>query len=154
MSDVWTSVGVVVGVGIASLSGQEWIDPVVAIFVGLKIGWEGLSIFRRSTGGLMDTAIDPQERTLIESILNTTCQNGIEWHALRTRQSGARRFISIHILVPGDWTVQQGHDLLENIENDIRRQINHCSVFTHVEPIEDPRAFVDQDLIRTDTLPD
>lgn len=150
MSDVWTSVGVVVGVGIAGLTGLEWLDPVVAIIVGLKIGWEGILIFRRSSQGLMDTAIDPKERTVIETVLNTYCQDGIEWHALRTRQSGSRRFISVHILVPGDWTVQKGHDLLENIETDIRSQINHCSVFTHVEPIEDPRAFVDQSLVRQD----
>ncbi len=151
MSDVWTSVGVVIGVTIASLTGWEWLDPLVAIIVGLIIGWEGILIFHRSSQGLMDTAIDPEERIMIETILNTHCQNGIEWHALRTRQSGSRRFVSVHILVPGDWTVQQGHDLLENIETDIRSQINHCSVFTHVEPIEDPRAFVDQHLIRTDT---
>lgn len=150
MSDVWTSVGVVIGVGIAGLTGLEWLDPVVAIVVGLKIGWEGILIFHRSSQGLMDTAIDPKERTVIETILNTYCQNGIEWHALRTRQSGSRRFISVHVLVPGDWTVQQGHDLLEKIETDIRSQINHCSVFTHVEPIEDPRAFVDQSLVRQD----
>jgi cation diffusion facilitator family transporter len=150
MSDVWTSVGVVVGVGIAGITGLEWLDPVVAIVVGLKIGWEGILIFRRSSQGLMDTAIDPKEKTVIETVLNTYCQDGIEWHALRTRQSGSRRFISVHILVPGDWTVQKGHDLLENIETDIRSQINHCSVFTHVEPIEDPRAFVDQSLVRQD----
>ncbi len=154
MSDVWTSVGVVAGVAIAGFTGQEWLDPVIAILVGLKIGWEGILIFRRSTHGLMDSAIDPQERVLIETILNKHCEEGIEWHALRTRQSGARRFASVHILVPGNWTVQQGHDLLENIETDIRRQINHCSVFTHVEPIEDPRAFVDQNLIRQDTSSD
>jgi len=148
MSDVWTSVGVVVGIAIAVFTGQEWIDPVIAILVGLKIGWEGISIFRRSTHGLMDSAIDPKERTRIEDVLNAYCQDGIEWHALRTRQSGSRRFISVHILVPGDWTVQQGHDLLENIETDIRSQINHCSVFTHVEPLEDPRAFKDQNLLR------
>lgn len=148
MSDVWTSVGVVIGLAIAVLTGQEWLDPVVAMLVGLKIGWEGIQIFRRSTHGLMDAAIAPQERAMVEDILNDHCQDGIEWHALRTRQSGARRFISVHILVPGSWTVQQGHDLLEHIESDIRSQINHCSVFTHVEPIEDPRAFGDQTLIR------
>jgi cation diffusion facilitator family transporter len=150
MSDVWTSVGVVIGVGIAGLTGLVWLDPVVAIIVGLKIGWEGVLIFSRSSQGLMDSAIDPKERTVIETILATYCRDGVEWHALRTRQSGSRRFISVHVLVPGDWTVQQGHDLLENIETDIRSQINHCSVFTHVEPIEDPRAFVDQNLVRQD----
>lgn len=148
MSDVWTSVGVVIGVTFAAITGLDWLDPVIALLVGLKIGWEGLLIFRRSTEGLMDAAIAPQEKTIVENVLNEYCQDGIEWHALRTRQSGARRFISVHILVPGSWTIQQGHDLAEHIEDDIRRQINHCSVFTHVEPIEDPRAFGDLELIR------
>jgi cation diffusion facilitator family transporter len=146
MSDVWTSVGVVLGVAIAWLTGLEWLDPIIAILVGLKIGWEGMMIFRRSSQGLMDTAIDPQERIIIETVLNKYCTAGIEWHALRTRQSGARRFASVHILVAGEWTIQEGHDLAENIENDIKSQINHCTVFTHVEPIEDPRALGDQEL--------
>jgi cation diffusion facilitator family transporter len=150
MSDVWTSVGVVIGVSIAVLTGLEWLDPLIAILVGLKIGWEGIQIFRRSSGGLMDTAISSQEKALIEAILQKHCQDEIQWHALRTRQSGVRRFVSVHILVPGSWTIQQGHDLAEQIETDIRSQVNHCSVFTHLEPIEDPRAFVDQSLIRAD----
>jgi cation diffusion facilitator family transporter len=144
MSDVWTSVAVVAGVGVASLTQLEWLDPVVAIAVGLKIGWEGLMIFRRSSGGLMDSAIAPEEREIVEKVLNKYCRNGCEWHALRTRQSGARRFISFHILVPGKLTIQDGHDLAENIENEIKNQINNCSVFTHVEPLEDPRAMGDQ----------
>lgn len=143
MSDVWTSVGVVVGVAIASVTRLEWLDPVVAMAVGLKIGWEGFKIFRASSQGLMDSAIAPEEREIAEGVLNHYCSNGVTWHALRTRQSGARRFLSVHILVPGDWTVQDGHDLAEKIEGDIKSQINSCSVFTHVEPIEDPRALGD-----------
>jgi cation diffusion facilitator family transporter len=146
MSDVWTSIGVVAGLAVAWLTGLEWLDPVVAMVVGLKIGYEGLKIFYRSSQGLMDPAIDPQERLLVETVLNEHCVSGIEWHALRTRQSGARRFISVHVLVPGDWSIQHGHDLAEDIEADIKRQINHCSVFTHIEPVEDPRALSDQRL--------
>ncbi|MFO7681824.1 MAG: cation diffusion facilitator family transporter [Chloroflexota bacterium] len=153
MSDVWTSVGVVIGVAIAVFTGLEWLDPVVAIIVGLKIGWEGILIFRRSLQGLMDAAINPQELVKVENVLAKHCQNGITWHALRTRQSGSRRFVSFHILVPGDWSIQQGHDLAEVIETDIGSQIKHCTVFTHLEPIEDPRAFVDQNLARTDGAP-
>ncbi len=148
MTDVWTSVGVVAGVSIAALSGLEWLDPVVAILVGLKIGWDGLQIFRRSIGGLMDTAIDAQERETVIEILDAHCQGGIEWHALRTRQSGARRFISVHILAPGTWTIQQGHDLAEQIEYAVRQKINQSTVFTHVEPLEDPRSLGDLTLDR------
>lgn len=150
MSDVWTSVGVVIGISIAFLTGLEWLDPVIAILVGLKIGWAGIQIFRRSSGGLMDTAISTKEKAAVEAVLQAHCQNGIEWHALRTRQAGVRRFISVHILVPGNWTIQEGHDLAEQIETDIRSQFNQCSIFTHVEPIEDPRAFIDQSLVRVD----
>ncbi len=150
MSDVWTSVGVVIGIAIAGFTGLEWLDPVVAIIVGLKIGWEGILIFRRSSQGLMDSAIMPDERETVETLLTQNCVAGTEWHALRTRQSGARRFISVHILVPGEWTVQQGHDLVEQIEADMRNHINYCTVFTHIEPIEDPRAFIDQTLRRLD----
>lgn len=146
MSDVWTSVGVVAGVGIAGLTGLEWLDPVIAIIVGLKIGWEGLKILRRATQGLMDSAIDPEELQQIEDILNKQQHDELEWHALRTRQSGSRRFISVHILIPGDWTIQESHDLAEQIESEIRSVIRNSSVFIHVEPLEDPRAFVDQHL--------
>ncbi|MFC1959700.1 cation diffusion facilitator family transporter [Chloroflexota bacterium] len=152
MSDVWTSVGVVIGVAIAGLTGFASLDPIIAIVVGVKIGWEGVLIFKRSSQGLMDTAITPQEKSIVENILNNYCHNGIEWHALRTRQSGSRRFIDVHILVPSNWTIQQGHDLAEHIETDIRSQINYCSVFTHVEPIDDPRAQGDQYLV--DELPE
>ena len=146
MSDVWTSVGVVGGVAVAGITGLVWLDPIVAMIVGLKIGYEGIKIFQRSSLGLMDTAIDPKERAIVEAVLDSHCKEGIEWHALRTRQSGARRFVSVHILVPGAWTVQAGHDLAEDVEADIKRQINNCSVFTHIEPLEDPRALGDQNL--------
>lgn len=154
MSDVWTSVGVVVGVALAGLTGLLWLDPLIAIAVGLKIGWEGLMIFKRSSQGLMDAAIASEEIAYVEAVLNKHCHNGIEWHALRTRQAGSRRFIDVHILVPGTWTIQQGHDLAEQVETDIRQQIAFCSVFTHVEPIDDPRAQADQHFGRGDAAPE
>jgi len=135
MSDVWTSVGVVVGVAAATLTGLHWLDPLIAILVGLKIGWEGGRILWRSTKGLMDTAIAPEERTQIEAILEShRKQADIEWHALRTRQSGARRFVGVHILVPGDWTVQRSHTLANQIEAEIAQAIPNASTTTHVEP--------------------
>lgn len=143
MSDVWTSVAVVLGVAAAGLTGLAWLDPVIAILVGLKIGWEGIQIFRRTSQGLMDSAIAAAESQLVKNVLNHYCRQDLEWHALRTRQSGSRRFVSVHILVPGTWTIQEGHDLAESIETEIRRQITRCTVFTHIEPVEDPRAFAD-----------
>jgi cation diffusion facilitator family transporter len=148
MSDVWTSVGVVIGVTAAVLTGLTWLDPIIALVVGLKIGWEGIRIFRRSTMGLMDSAIAPQERDQIETILNRYQLEGIQWHAMRTRQAGARRFISVHILMPGTWTVQRAHNLSERLEAEIREVVPYVSIFTHIEPDDDPAALNDLALDR------
>lgn len=143
MSDVWTSVGVVVGILIAVWSGFERIDPLIGILVGLKIGWEGIQIFRRSAGGLMDIAIVPDERAAVETILNSYAVEGVTWHALRTRQAGSRRFINVHLLVPGAWPVQEAHDMAETIDAEIQAKINYATVITHIEPVEDPKSFDD-----------
>jgi cation diffusion facilitator family transporter len=148
MADVWTSIGVVVGVSLAVLTGLIWLDAVVALLVGAKIGWDGLRIFIRSTQGLMDSAISPEERDRVEAVLRRYESVGLQWHALRTRQSGARRFISLHLLVPGAWTVQQAHDFSEHIEAEIRQRINHVTVTTHLEPVDDPVSMNDAALDR------
>ena len=146
MSDVWTSVGVVAGVSLAVLTGFQWLDPLIAIAVGIHIGWQGIKIFRRSVGGLMDSPISVEERLIVEAALSSSSGDGVEWHALRTRQAGARRFIEVHVLVPGSWTVQDSHDLAENIEGEIGEQINYSTVLVHVEPLEDERSWRDQTL--------
>lgn len=143
MSDVWTSLGVVVGVSMAVFTGLDWLDPVVAILIGLKIGYEGLKIFRRSVRGLMDAPIATAEREAVETILSGHDADGVQWHALRTRQAGGRRFISVHLLVPGVWTVQQAHDLSEELEKEVATAVPRSSLFTHVEPLDDPRAHRD-----------
>ncbi len=154
MSDVWTSLGVVIGVSLAVLTGLTWLDPVVGILVGLKIGYEGGRIFNRSALGLMDTAIEPKERDFVEKVLNEQVSGEVNWHALRTRQSGSRRFMSVHLLVPGYWTVQRAHDLAESVEQQIRQHINYSSMFTHLEPVEDPRSHQDLALDRDEAHPD
>ncbi len=148
MADVWTSAAVVIGVGAAVLTGIERLDPLVAMIVGVKIAWEGVKIFRRSARGLMDTPIAPEEREKVESILNAHADEDVRWHALRSRQAGGRRFISVHVLVPGDWSVQQGHDLVEELEAEVAQAINRATLFTHIEPQDDPRAENDLDLDR------
>jgi cation diffusion facilitator family transporter len=146
MSDVWSSVGVIAGVGLAIISGIEWIDPVVAMLVGIKIGWEGIKILRRSMSGLMDTAMPANERAALENILNQYQEvKGIEWHGLRTRQSGALSFVDVHVLTPPAWTVQQAHDLIEVMERDIAEQLPGATVNTHIEPQGDPAAMADAD---------
>ena len=148
LTDVWTSAGVLVGVGLVAVSGLQILDPLVALGVGLNIVRAGVDLVRRSALGLLDTAISPQEREAVVRVLEPYRSRGVEWHAMRTRQAGARRFVSLHVLVPGGWTVQQGHDLLEQVEADIRGALGRVTVFTHLEPIEDPAAWEDIHLDR------
>ena len=150
MSDVWTSVGVIIGVGAAALTGWYRLDPIIAIAVGLNIVRTGLSILRRSLMGLLDTAIPQDLLRKIVDIFSHHAGAGVRFHALRTRQAGARRFIDFHVLVPGHWSVQRGHDLLEQIEEEVRDAVPNSSVFTHLEPIEDPASFADVTLERAE----
>jgi cation diffusion facilitator family transporter len=142
-ADVITTSGVILGVGAAALTGREWLDPVVAVLVAANIVRIGIDLLRRSALGLLDTALPEEMRGQIIRILEEERAQGVDFHAFRTRQAGARRFVSFHILVPGDWTVQRGHDLLERVEDRIRRVIPRCTVFTHLEPLEDPASFED-----------
>ena len=148
LTDVWTSVGVIAGVGLVWLTGWLWLDPVIAIAVGMNILWMGWSLLKRSADGLMDVSIPAAELQAIEAILEDYEARGLKFHALRTRQAGSRAFVMLHVLVPGDWTVQAGHDWCEGIEGDIRRRLNHAHVTTHLEPREDPLSLADQNLDR------
>ena len=149
LTDVWTSVGVVLGIVIVGLTGWFVLDPIIALLVALNILWTGFQLIRRSALGLMDTAVSPETQGKIEEILDGYIkEKKIDYHALRTRQSGARKFISVHILVPDDWTVQKGHDLTEEIEDEIRQAVPESTVFTHLEPLEDPSSFYDLELFR------
>jgi len=146
MTDVWTSVGVAVGVGAVVLTGWVWLDPAIALAVAAKIVWTGYDLMKRSILGLMDTALPAEEQECIRQILERRRPLGIDYHALRTRRSGARRFVSLHLLVPGAWTVQQGHDLSEEIEAEVCACLRNATITTHLEPIEDPRAWRDATL--------
>lgn len=148
LTDVWTSVGVIAGVGLVWLTGWLWLDPVIAIAVGINILWMGWTLLKRSADGLMDVSIPAEELRGIEAILASYEAQGLEFHALRTRQAGSRAFVMLHVLVPGDWTVQVGHDWCEAIEGDIRRRLTHAHVTTHLEPREDPLSLADQNLDR------
>jgi cation diffusion facilitator family transporter len=148
MTDVWTSVGVMIGVGAVALTGWNWLDPVIALVVALNVVRIGVGLMRRSALGLLDTAIPEEDRTAVVRILDAYADEGAEYHALRTRQAGMRRFVSVHVLVPGAWTVQRGHELLERMEEDIRRAVPDATVFTHLEPLEDPVSFEDVRLER------
>lgn len=148
LTDVWTSAGVILGVGLVWLTGWLWFDPVIALLVALNIMWTGWQLLQRSAAGLMDVSIPEEELKAIEDVLERYRRQGFDFHALRTRQAGARAFITLHVMVPGAWTVQRGHDCLEDIEADIRKALPHAHVTTHLEPIEDPVSLADQGLSR------
>ncbi|MEF8717796.1 MAG: cation diffusion facilitator family transporter [Candidatus Accumulibacter necessarius] len=148
MTDVWTSAGVIVGVGLVWLSGWLWLDPAIALLVAGNIVWTAWHLMRRSLAGLLDASLPPDRLAQIESLLAVYRQQGLDFHALRTRQSGSRSFVSLHVLVPGNWTVQQGHDCVERIEDEIRQCLLHAHVTTHLEPLEDPVSMSDQGLER------
>ncbi len=154
MTDVWTSAGVVVGVGAVAITDWERLDPVVAIIVAANIVWSGGRIVYQSVSGLMDAALPVEEQNTLRKVLEPFIQTGVQCHAIRTRQSGMRRFVSLHVLVPGFWTVQHGHYLLEKIESAIRQALPNVTVFTHLESLEDPASWKDTDLDRIEAAPD
>jgi cation diffusion facilitator family transporter len=148
LTDVVTSAGVVVGVAAVAISGWKILDPIVALAVAVNIVATGVMLMRRSAGGLMDRALDDAARRQIEDVLAGFRPRGVQFHALRTRQAGRRAFVSVHVLVPGEWTVRRGHDLAEDVESALRARLPYTTVFTHVEPLEDPRSFDDVKLDR------
>ncbi len=148
MTDVWTSAGVITGVGLVWLTGWLWLDPAIALLVAANIIWTGWQLMQRSAAGLMDVSLPAEKLRQIEAVLAGYRAQGLDFHALRTRQAGSRAFATVHVLVPGKWTVQEGHDWAERIEADIRQVVPHAHVMTHLEPIEDPVSMIDQALDR------
>jgi len=148
LTDLWTTLGVLVGVALVGLTGLDVLDPIVALLVAANIIWTGWRLLRESGLGLLDTALPPADQRTIAAALVPFKQRGIEYHALRTRRAGARRFVSLHVLVPGAWTVQRGHDMVEEVELALRRALPDTTVFTHLEPREDPVAWEDTQLDR------
>ncbi len=141
LTDVWTSVGVLAGVGLVAVSDWHWLDPLVAMAVAANIIRTGVRIVRASVQGLMDSSLPAGERLAIERLLEPHKQDGVQFHALLTRRAGAERFISLHVLVPGRWTVHRGHQLVERIESDIRGTLGNATIFTHLESREDPASW-------------
>jgi cation diffusion facilitator family transporter len=148
MTDVWTTAGIVVGVAAVAATGWLWLDPLLALAVAAHILWEGYKLVRRSAVGLLDAALPEPERQAIDAALMPFRGRGIGFHAVRTRRAAHRSFVSLHVLVPGDWTVQRAHDLAEEIEARIRAAVPSASVFTHLEPRDDPASYADMPLDR------
>jgi cation diffusion facilitator family transporter len=144
MTDVWTSAGVVVGIALVKVTGWLPLDPLVALAVAANIVVSGVLLMRRSALGLLDTAIAPEKRAALFGVLAAQAGRGVEFHAVLTRQAGRRSFVALHVLVPAEWTVRQGHEYLEEIEREIRGRLGGATtVFTHLEPLGDPSAMDD-----------
>ena len=149
MTDVWTSVGVIFGVGLVFVTGWLRLDPLVALAVAVHIVWTGVGLVRRSVSGLLDAAISRDDQNEVTKLFAEYSKRyGVAFHALRTRQAGARRFVSFHLLVPDAWSVAQAHRLSEEIEARMRSMVPNASIITHIEPISDPASYEDQELDR------
>ncbi|HXF66248.1 MAG TPA: cation diffusion facilitator family transporter [Burkholderiales bacterium] len=146
MTDVWTSVGVIAGVAAVELTGWLRLDPLIALAVAAHILWTGVKLVRRSVHGLMDRSLPAHDLAAVERVLDRYRAQGIEFHALRSRQAGARRFLSVHVLVPGDWSVARGHELAHSVEQAIREALPGANILTHLEPIGHPVSYQDMDL--------
>ena len=144
LTDVWTSTGVFVGIGLVKLTGLTILDPLIAIAVAVNIVFTGWKLLHETASGLLDRSLPDQEQRLLENLLGSYESDEIRFHALRTRLAGSRRFVSFHLLVPGHWTVQAGHDLCEELEHKVAATLTRTHVLTHLEPIEDPKAWDDQ----------
>ena len=150
MSDVWTSAAVILGVTLAALSNWHWLDPLIALAVVVHIAWTGWQLVHQSASGLMDVALPAEDLQKITAVLE---QHRIAFHALRTRRAGRRSFISVHLLVPGFWSVQHAHDQAEQIERAVRQCIPGSHITTHMEPLDDPSSMEDQTLDRNEAAP-
>jgi cation diffusion facilitator family transporter len=148
MTDVWTSVGVVVAVFLVGATGWNRLDPLIALAVAANIVFTGTSLLRRSAFGLMDQSLPTERVAQLQSILDRYRAEGIEFHAIRTRAAAGRSFVSMHVLVPGTWTVKRAHDLADRLERDIAAAAPGTVAFTHLEPLGDPASYDDQVLDR------
>jgi cation diffusion facilitator family transporter len=148
MTDVYTTIGVIVGVVLVSLTGWLRLDPIIALLVAANILYTGFVLLRRSARGLMDVSLPEAEVSQVQNILQDYESYGVKFHALRTRSAAARGFVSMHILVPGSWSVWRAHQLAEQIEQDIHQRLPSTAVFTHVEPLDDPTSLEDSSLER------
>jgi cation diffusion facilitator family transporter len=149
MSDVWTSGAIIAGVALVAGTGWHILDPLIAIGVAVHIVFTGFMLMRRSFAGLLDAAIPEAELAEIEKIFAEYRKRyGVEFHALLTRQAGARRFISFHLLVPDAWPVDRAHQLSEEVESRIGSLVPNAILLSHIEPISQPASYDDAKLER------
>lgn len=148
MTDVWTSIAVLVAVALVAITGWVWLDPLIGLLLAFHIIFTGFKLVSESLHGLMDSAVPPDELEAIRNALDKFSDEGVQYHALRTRRAGSLKFMSVHLLMPGEWTIARGHDMSEQIETDLRNLIPGLVVVTHLEPVEDPVSWHDVGLER------
>lgn len=148
LTDVWTSAGVVAALAAVWLTGWQRLDPAIGLVVAGNIVVTGVRVVRESVDGLMDTALPADELERLQAAIDSLAADGVQVHALRTRRAGARAFVDLHVLVPGEWTVHRGHQVLERLETGIRAALPGVTVLTHLESLEDPASWEDQPLGR------
>ena len=148
ITDVWTTAGVLAGVALVWLTGWIILDPIIALLVAVNIIFTGYRLLIRSGRGLLDMSLPPEELTSVKSILDSYKGQGVSYHALRSRQAAARKFMVVHLLVPGDWSVRKGHSLAEQVETRVLETITNANIVTHIEPIDDPLSMVDTSINR------
>ena len=143
MTDVVTSAGVLVGVGLVVLTGWDRLDPVVAFLVGVNIIVTGIGLLTESVSGLLDKALPDEEHEVITEILRRRTDDTVTFHGLQTREAGQEKYMNVHVLVPDDWTVKRGHDYIEDLEHELMGAMPALRVLTHLEPISDPASYED-----------
>jgi cation diffusion facilitator family transporter len=153
MTDVLTTAGVLVGLGLVQLTGYDGIDPLLAAGVGLHILFTGYRLLRTAVHGLMDQALPPDDRRRLEAAITAALPPGAAFHALRSRTAGRRTFAEFHLLVPGGMTVREGHDLAHQVEAAVAESFRGLVLAIHVEPIEDRKSWDDVELARVGGTP-
>lgn len=143
MTDVWTSVGVIAGVGLVLLTGWERLDALVAFAVGVNIIITGIGLISESVSGLLDKALPDEDHEVITEILRRRTDGQVTFHGLQTREAGQQKFMNVHVLVPDEWTVKRGHDYIEDLEAELIGALPQLGVLTHLEPISDPASYED-----------
>jgi cation diffusion facilitator family transporter len=147
MTDVLTSLGVVAALVLVHLTAVAWLDSAAALVVAATIVRAGFSLVRRSFNGLMDHSLPEEEQSAVRSAVEKCLGSGMDYHALRTRQAGSRRFVDFHLLVPGSFTVRGAHELATRVEEAVRTALPGTEVTVHIEPIEEPSAWDDSALV-------
>lgn len=143
LTDVWTSVGVVVGVGLVWLTGWDRLDAIVAFAVGVNIIVTGVGLVSESVAGLLDKTLDKEHNDTVARILREHSSETVTFHGLQTREAGQQMFMNVHMQVPDEWTVQHAHEFAHEVEDAIIAEYPSMEALVHIEPISDPASYDD-----------